>query len=47
MRGVKRRRYPVKDGVAEIVNLQGDGGKAKRYQVKQVREIVARYDLKA
>lgn len=33
----------VKDGVEEIVNLQPKGGKAKPYQVKQVRKIILRY----
>lgn len=33
-------------GVEEIVNLQpADGGKAKPYQVKQVRQIVLKYRL--
>ena len=35
----------VKDGVEEIVNLQPKGGKAKPYQVKQVRKIILRYRL--
>jgi hypothetical protein len=35
----------VKDGVEEIVNLQPKGGKAKPYQVKQVRKIIMRYRL--
>jgi hypothetical protein len=35
-----------RDGVAEIVNLQpGDDGKAKPYQVKQVKEILDKYKL--
>lgn len=29
-----------KPGVAERINLQGDGGKAKVYQVRQVRRIL-------
>ena len=33
----------IKDGVEEIVNLQPKGGKAKPYQVKQVRKIILRY----
>ena len=32
-------------GVAEILNLQSKRGKAKPYQVKQVREIILRYGL--
>jgi predicted RNA binding protein YcfA (HicA-like mRNA interferase family) len=34
-----------KDGVAEIINLQPRAGKAKPYQVKQVRAILLRYRL--
>ena len=30
----------TRDGVAEILNLQPRGGKAKPYQVKQVREVI-------
>ena len=30
---------------AEILNLQPKGGKAKPYQVKQVRTVVVRYKL--
>lgn len=32
-------------GVPEIVNLQPKSGKAKPYQVKQVREILVRHRL--
>ena len=32
-------------GVDEIINLQSKGGKAKIYQVKQVRDLIRRYDL--
>jgi len=35
----------VKDGVEEILNLQPKGGKAKPYQVKQVRRVILRYRL--
>lgn len=34
-----------KDGVEEIINLQSVGGKAKPYQVKQVRQIILKYQL--
>ncbi|PSN14432.1 toxin HicA [filamentous cyanobacterium CCT1] len=34
-----------KDGVEEILNLQPKQGKAKAYQVKQVRIIVLKYKL--
>ena len=32
-------------GIEEIVNLHPKGGKAKAYQVRQVRGIILRYDL--
>jgi len=32
-------------GVEEILNLQSKRGKAKPYQVKQVREIILRHEL--
>lgn len=34
-----------KPGVAEILNLQPKQGKAKAYQVKQVRNIILNYQL--
>ncbi|MEA5581478.1 type II toxin-antitoxin system HicA family toxin [Nodularia harveyana UHCC-0300] len=35
----------TKEGVEEIVNLQPKQGKAKAYQVKQVREMLLKYQL--
>jgi hypothetical protein len=35
----------TKDGVEEILNLQPKGGKAKPYQVKQVRRLIVEYKL--
>ena len=35
----------TKDGVEEIPNLQPRGGKAKPYQVKQVRNVIVAYRL--
>lgn len=36
----------TKDAVEEILNLQPrDGGKAKPYQVKQVRQVILKYGL--
>jgi hypothetical protein len=36
----------VREGVTEILNLQPrDGGKAKPYQVRQVRDVIVRYRL--
>ena len=32
-------------GVDEIVNVQPKAGKAKAYQVKQVRELILKYQL--
>ena len=34
-----------KDGIVEIVNLQGQGGYAKPYQVRQVRQLILKYKL--
>ncbi len=33
------------DGIDEMINLQKDGGQAKSYQVKQVRELILRHNL--
>ena len=35
----------TKDDVEEIINLQPAGNKAKPYQVKQVRNIILKYQL--
>jgi hypothetical protein len=36
----------IKDGIEEIINLQPQGGgKAKPYQVKQVRNLILKYKL--
>ena len=36
----------TRDGVVEILNLQPrSGGEAKAYQVKQVRDLILRYQL--
>ena len=42
-RGSHRIYY--KDGVVEIVNIQPRNGKAKPYQVKQVRELLLKYKI--
>ena len=34
-----------KDGIEEIINLQPINGKAKPYQVKQVRELIIKHKL--
>jgi hypothetical protein len=34
-----------RDGVQERINLQSDGAMAKRYQVKQVRDIIVKHGL--
>ena len=34
-----------KEGVVEIANLQGRGGHAKPYQVRQVRQLILKYKL--
>lgn len=35
----------TKDGVEEIINIQPIGSKAKPYQVKQVRNLILKYQL--
>ena len=35
----------AKEGVEEILNLQPKGGKAKPYQVKQVRNVILKHKL--
>ena len=35
----------TKPGVEEIINVQPKGGKAKPYQVNQVRELILKYQL--
>jgi hypothetical protein len=34
-----------RDGIIEIINIQSNNGKAKIYQVKQIRNIVVKYKL--
>ena len=34
-----------KSGVDEIINIQPNGNKAKPYQVKQIRNIILKYEL--
>ena len=48
--GERRRggshRIFSRDGVAEILNVQPRaGGRAKGYQVKQIRQVILKYDL--
>jgi hypothetical protein len=35
----------TKEGIAEILNIQPKGDKAKAYQVKQVRKVIVEYKL--
>jgi len=35
-----------KEGIVEKINLQRDGNKAKAYQVRQVRNVLLKYNLK-
>ena len=35
----------TKHGVAEIINIQPLGNKAKPYQVKQIRNLILKYKL--
>ena len=34
-----------KDGIQEIINIQPDRNKAKAYQVKQIRNIIVKYQM--
>jgi predicted RNA binding protein YcfA (HicA-like mRNA interferase family) len=43
--GKGSHRIYYKDGVVEIVNVQPRNGKAKPYQVKQVRELLLKYKV--
>ena len=36
----------TKEGVEEILNLQPKDGKGKPYQVKQVRDVILKYNLR-
>ncbi len=38
-------RIFIKEGVEEILNLQQKIGKAKGYQIKQVRAVILKYQL--
>ena len=35
----------AKEGIVEIINLQSHGGQSKRYQVRQVRHLLLKYNL--
>lgn len=35
----------TKDNIAEIINIQAVGNKAKPYQVKQIRNIILKYRM--
>ncbi|MBO4438026.1 MAG: type II toxin-antitoxin system HicA family toxin [Spirochaetaceae bacterium] len=35
----------TRSDIAEIINLQPDGSKAKPYQVKQIRNLILKYKL--
>jgi predicted RNA binding protein YcfA (HicA-like mRNA interferase family) len=43
--GKGSHRIYYKEGVVEIVNIQPRNGKAKPYQVKQVRELFLKYNI--
>ena len=38
-------RIFYKEGIIEIINLQPDGSKSKAYQVKQIRDLMVKYQL--
>ena len=35
----------TKEGIEEIINLQPNQGKAKNYQIKQIRDLILKYKL--
>lgn len=35
-----------KEGVVELVNVQSRGGLVKRYQVRQVRRLILKFNLR-
>ena len=35
----------TKDGIEDILNIQPKSGKAKAYQVKQIRNVIVKYKL--
>ncbi len=44
--GKGSHRIYAREGVVEIINVQPrDGGQAKPYQVKQVRELLVKYKI--
>jgi len=43
--GKGSHRIYYKEGIVEIINIQPRNGKAKPYQVKQVRELVLKYKI--
>jgi predicted RNA binding protein YcfA (HicA-like mRNA interferase family) len=43
--GKGSHRIYYKEGVVEIINVQPRNGKAKPYQVKQVRELILKYKI--
>ena len=43
--GKGSHRIYYKEGVVEIINIQPRNGKAKPYQVKQVRELLLKYKI--
>ncbi|HKP02621.1 MAG TPA: type II toxin-antitoxin system HicA family toxin [Chthoniobacterales bacterium] len=43
--GKGSHRIYFREGVVEIINVQPRNGKAKPYQVKQVREVLLKYKI--
>ena len=43
--GKRKHRIYVKEGIAEMLNFQDIGGKAKPYQVKQLCKVIEKYSL--
>jgi predicted RNA binding protein YcfA (HicA-like mRNA interferase family) len=43
--GKGSHRIYLREGIEEIINLQPKGSQAKAYQVKQVRDLILKYEL--
>ena len=46
VRGRGSHRVFVREGVSELVNVQSEDGDAKIYQVRQIANLIRRYNLK-
>jgi len=45
LRTLERHNLFTKNGIDALINLQSDGSTAKRYQVRQIRDILIEYQI--